>query len=105
MAVVRLSKSQKQVQFIDDQGNVFVTSSNYLMGLLQGTMAKKLILLNRMPLPVNEDRYPKSPLWDPNGLATKHEHMRDSSAGTDISSEKGKKLRQEQAKKEDINPW
>lgn len=68
MAVIKLSTSGRQVQFIDDEGNVFVTSSAYVMGLFQGKSNHQLILLSRLPLKASKDRFKQSPLYDPSGL-------------------------------------
>lgn len=71
MAIVRMSKSKKQVQFIDDEGNMFVTSKAYLLPILLNQSKLPFVLLNRMPLKVSEDRFKKSPLWDPDGIMQK----------------------------------
>ena len=63
-----MSKSKKQVQFIDESGNMFVTSTNYLLGLLNGRSPTGFVLLSRLPIPVAENRFKKSPLYDPEGI-------------------------------------
>ena len=68
MSVIKLSKSKKSVQFIDDNGNVFFTSVNYLLGLLNGKSPSGFILLKRLPIPISSGRFAKSPLWDPDGV-------------------------------------
>lgn len=100
-----MSSSGKQVQFVDDKGTVYATSSNYLLGLIQGTLSKNFILMSRLPIGVSEDRYPKSPLWDPSGMLSKQDKFKNSSAGRDISSQRGKKEREQKQIKEDISPW
>lgn len=105
MGIVRLSKSKAQVQFVADDGTVYVTSTNYLMGLMQGTMTKNLVILSKLPIPMSKDRFPESPLWDPNGLATKHNVYKASTTGNDGSSPKLKKELEQKQTQEDINPW
>ena len=68
MAVVKLSKSGKQVQIIDDDGNMFVTSTVYMAMLLQGNAKRGLVLLSRLPIKVSSERFAKSPVYDPGGL-------------------------------------
>ena len=71
MAVMKLSSSGKQVQFIDEEGNMFVTSAAFTMGLLQ--RRSPLVLLSRLPLKVSKGRFKVSPLYDPSGLAKNNE--------------------------------
>ena len=68
IAVVKLTKSKKALMFIDDDGNAFMTSVNYLKSLLGDNLKLPFILLNRLPLKVGENRFQKSPLWNPDGL-------------------------------------
>ena len=68
MAIIKLSKSKRQVQVIDEEGNMFVTSTNYMLGLLNGKAPTGFILLSRLPVPVAKDRFKPSPLYDPEGL-------------------------------------
>lgn len=105
MGIVRLSKSGAQVQFIADDGTVYVTSTNYLMGLMQGTMAKNMVLLSKLPIPMSKDRFPESVLWDPNGLATKHNQYKATTTANDGSSKAFKKELHQEKRKEDILPW
>jgi len=73
MAVVKLSSSGKQLQFIDDEGNIFVTSASFVMGLMQGRSKYSFLLLNRFPNKVAKGRFKQSPLYDPSGLAAANE--------------------------------
>ena len=84
IAIVKLTKSKKAVQFIDDEGNVFMTSTKYFKTLMAGNMKYPLILLNRLPLKANKNRFKKSPLWNPSGLVDSSE-----SIGTDSLSKTG----------------
>jgi hypothetical protein len=65
MAVVKLSGSLKQVQFIDDDGNVFVTSKKFLEGLLSGGNPGRVLVLSLLPNRVSLDRFPRSEVWCP----------------------------------------
>lgn len=65
MAIVRISKSGKGFQVIDDEGQVFITSVDYIRRLLDGKYSGPFILLTRLPNPVSTDRFGKSPLWNP----------------------------------------
>ncbi len=56
------------MQVIDEEGNMFVTSTNYMLGLLNGKSPTGFILLSRLPIPVAKDRFKPSPLYDPQGL-------------------------------------
>jgi hypothetical protein len=62
MAVVLKTSSGKAVQFIDEEGNVFMTSVSWLKTLLYGN--KKMIELTRMPYKANPGRFRKSPVLD-----------------------------------------
>ena len=68
MAVIKLAKSKRSVQFIDDEGNVFFTSVNFLQGLLLGKSKHDFVLLKRMPLKASADRFQKSEVWIPEGV-------------------------------------
>jgi len=63
MAVVKLTKSKKAVQFIDENGIVFQTSAFYLQRLLDGDVRGNFILLARLPFTVAKDRFKPSPLY------------------------------------------
>ena len=65
MAVVKLTSSGKAVQFIDDEGNVFMTSLSYLKGLLDGRANHGFIYLTRLPLRVSDKRFKMSNVYNP----------------------------------------
>lgn len=56
MATVTLTKSKKAVLFIDDSGNVHITSVTFLKGLLDGVGAN-FLALTRLPNKTNADRF------------------------------------------------
>jgi hypothetical protein len=64
MAIIKLSSSKKSVQFVDEQGNVFFTSVNYLLGLLNGKSPTGFIQLKRLPIPTAMNRFKPSEVWD-----------------------------------------
>ena len=95
MAIIKKSKSGNQVQFIDDTGNMFVTSTKMLQAYLQGWGKFPFILLNRMPIKVSEDRFKKSPVWMPAGMVDIPEEVTTTNDG--ISTKRlndGKKQKQ-----------
>lgn len=63
-----MSKGGKQVQFIDEDGVMFVTSTNYMLGLMSGKSKCGFILLSRMPYKVAKNRWDPSPVYDPTGV-------------------------------------
>lgn len=63
--IIRLSKSGKGFQVVDGDGNVFITSVEYLKRLLDGRYSGPFVLLTRLPNPVAVDRFPASPVWNP----------------------------------------
>ena len=68
MAIVKLSKSGKQVQFISDDGTLYGASVHLLKYIVEGkemSHGKNFVLLTRMPFSVSLDRFAKSPVWDP----------------------------------------
>ena len=62
VAVVLKTSSGKAVQFVDDEGVVFMTSVSWLKTLLYGD--KKLIELTRMPYKASPGRFRKSAVLD-----------------------------------------
>ena len=67
MAVAKLTGSKKGLLFIDDEGNIFNTSVNFIMGLINGKAKHDFVLLSRLPNKAAEGRFKKSPLYDPDG--------------------------------------
>jgi hypothetical protein len=63
MAVVKITRSGRGITFIDDEGNVFLTSKVYLESLLRGTLSSNFILLQRLPDRIPENKFSKSPLF------------------------------------------
>lgn len=67
MAIVRLSGSGKQLQFIVSEdvpsGTILTCASSILPGLLNGS--KSLIVLTRMPYRTEASRFPRSKVFVP----------------------------------------
>ena len=68
IAVAKITKSKKQIQFITDEGYVFATSVVFLQGLMMGKSKAGFVLLSRMPFNVAPGRFKESPVWDPDGI-------------------------------------
>ena len=64
MAIVKISSSGKSVLFIDDDGNVFNTGFDYLLGLLNSKNSKRFVLLTRLALQADARLLRKSPVYD-----------------------------------------
>ena len=75
MSVVKLSKSGKAILFIDDFGNVFMTSKIWVTNMLEGKSKGPFLLLKRMPDPVSVDRFMRSPVLEfkDDGTIVEHE--------------------------------
>lgn len=71
MAIAKLNQRKTIVQFIDDNGYIYFTSINFLMGLLNGKSKSQFVLLKRFPNPIAEGRFKKSEIWDPEGVLAK----------------------------------
>jgi hypothetical protein len=66
MAVIKLSKSGKAVLFVDDGGNVFISSVKYLSFVLSGR-SKFPALLTRLPNKVPDGKFKLSPVLELDG--------------------------------------
>jgi len=62
MAIIKETSSGKGVQFVDDDGNVFMTSKSYLLKYLNGESKAFFLLLTRMPIPIDVSKFKKSPV-------------------------------------------
>ena len=68
MTILKLTKSGKAVQVIDDDGRVYITSVNFVQGLLMGKSKFGFIKTKRLPFNVSKDRFEPSELYDPDGI-------------------------------------
>jgi hypothetical protein len=68
--IIKPSKSGKGVVVVDDFGNTYATSKKYLLAVLAGTMKAPFVLMTRMPVPAQMDRFNPSPI-----LAKDNEHI------------------------------
>ena len=103
MAVIKLSKSGNQVQVIDEEGNMFVTSTTFMMGLLQGRSKTGFLLLSRYPNKIAKGRFKESPLWDPSGIATKNDSKLTTT--NDALSVKDRESKEQKKTFEDKKVW
>lgn len=83
MAVVKVTSGRRGVLFIDDDGNVFVTSVVFLRGVLDVLDPRKVVLLTRMPDRVSSSRFKKSPVYGVVGVGDSDSISRD---GLSVSS-------------------
>ena len=67
MTVLKLSKSGKQLQIIDDFGNVYGISVFAARWLLDGKVKFGHSVAQRLPFKVSPERFGVSPLWNPEG--------------------------------------
>lgn len=67
MTIVKLSKSGKQLQVVDDFGNVYGIAKVAVLNLLNGSVKQNFSIMTRLPFKVSTSRFGVSPLWDPNG--------------------------------------
>lgn len=102
MAITKLTKSGKAVQFIDESGNVFQTSVIYLQSLIEGNLRGNFILLNLLPFKVATDRFKPSPLYNP-----KQERVEERTLTTtnDALSQKSIKASEQKKQFEDKSVW
>lgn len=106
MTVLKLSKSGKQLQVIDDFGNVYGIGVYAVRNLLDGKVANGVTVASRLPDKVSPDRFGVSPLWDPEGRVPK-ETLLDSSINlnNDALSPKALKRDEDFKKFEDKVVW
>ena len=72
MTVLKLTKSGNGLLVIDDDGGVFCTSLSMAKRLIAGELNKgRFLLMSRLPSSTGKSRFKKSPLYDPDGLASK----------------------------------
>ena len=59
--IIKVTKSGKAFMVIDDEGNAFITSMQWLNGLLQGKSKQGFVLMTKMPNKIASDRFKNSP--------------------------------------------
>ena len=104
MAVAKLSKSGKQVQFIDEEGNLFGTSVVAIKNMLSGTLRGNFVLLTRMPYGVDPSRFKKSPVYEVPGYVAPSTGT-PITASNDSLSDKSRKSNTEKKSFEDKKVW
>jgi hypothetical protein len=65
--ILKVSKSGNGIVVVDDFGNTYATSKQYLLSLVSGRMKAPFILLTRMPVPAQVDRFKPSPVMGKGG--------------------------------------
>jgi hypothetical protein len=91
MGVVKLSSSGLQVQFISDDGSVFVTSRKFLEGLLSSGSPGRVLVLGLLPNRVSVDRFPMSVVWNPDARDASVDGV---SVNRDVLSRKASEVRE-----------
>jgi hypothetical protein len=64
MAVIKTTSSGKAIMFIDDEGNIFITSTAAVQNTITSSNPNNFVVLTRMPNPAAQDRFPKSPVFN-----------------------------------------
>ncbi|RLG44377.1 MAG: hypothetical protein DRN81_04680, partial [Thermoproteota archaeon] len=67
--IIKLTKSGKGFLVVDDFGNAFITSKSFVESL----SGNRIVLLKRFPNKIQSSRFKPSPLYDPEGLASKRD--------------------------------
>jgi len=101
MAIMKLSASLNAVTFIDDEGNVFITSRQWVENLLEGNVSRKFILLTRMPLKAAKNRFKPSPVLD---VKTKQK-VEATNTSNDVFSKKVQDEQKQEKSYEDKKVW
>ena len=104
MAIVRKSSSGKSIQFLDDEGFIYYTSVNFLMGLINNSKQGNFLLLKRLPVPTNMSRYKPSPIHDPDNILASID-PRSMDKAPDLMTSKGKENREKKKAFEDADVW
>jgi hypothetical protein len=81
MAVAKLTASKKGFGLIDDEGNYFITSADFVRKLLAGEWKGDIILLKRLPIKVDTSRFQKSPVWEPDKPLPSLAELREQAVG------------------------
>jgi hypothetical protein len=102
MAIIRISKSGKGFQVIDDEGHVFITSVEYIRRLLDGRFSGPFLLLTRLPNDVSTDRFGTSPVWNPDNGTVTSSDISDSELSTNNDALSQKVLKKLDAPVKDV---
>jgi len=103
MAVIKASKSGKQLQFIADDGTVYGVSLGIVQKIIDEKNPARFCVLTQFPLKASPDRYPKSPIWYPDNF--QGDVSDDSKAGTDVFSAHYRKNTEQKKQFEDKKIW
>lgn len=104
---MKLTKSGKAVQIVDDDGRVYQTSVNSVMYLLGGKAKGGFITTVRLPFNAAPDRFKPSELWDPKGVfqGDAAKTLDKVTTGNDAFSESFKKDKEEVESFQDKDVW
>ena len=107
MTVIKLTKSKKAVLVIDDEGRTYITSVNFIVGLLNGKSPTGFVLLSRLPSNSAGTRFKPSPLFDPEGVMANVDPrtLKPLSTANDSLSVKEQKKGEEKKAFEDKKVW
>lgn len=101
MAVIKKNSSGRSFQFIDEEGNVFQTSTALVSKLLNGTIQGDFVVVTRLPIPVPVGKFPVSPVWgsDNSEIQSKVQAAVDSAGGNAFSKDFLQERKEQKASK------
>lgn len=103
MVVIKLSKSGRAFQVIADDGTVYQTSLFTTRKLLDGQVNGGFIVLTEFPNKCSADRFPKSPMYKPEGdVLTTDDTL---TTTNDVFSGKYKQANEEKEQFKDKSVW
>lgn len=113
MAIIKLSRSGKALQFIIGDGEediapgtVFqVAAAGVAAACGNGSMNGPFMVLTRLPLPVTNDKYPASPVWNPDKGVAKAIELSGSQDPSSTAYVKKREEQKVQSKAKDYSPW
>lgn len=105
MTVLKLTKSGKAIQVVDDDGRVYVTSVNSLVMLMNGNAKPGFLMMKRLPFNVSPDRFEQSPVYDPDGVFEKEGTEKSLNTGNDMFSKKGREQSEQKKAYTDKSVW
>jgi len=103
MAIVKLTGKKTGVMFVDDDGNVFITSKKFLENMLASDDKTRLVLLSRLPIKVSDGRFKKSPLFDPDGEFARQAQINGTTITRTNDALSGKRIQEAQDSKNFID--
>lgn len=95
-----MTRSGKAVQFIQDDGTVYITSVISIQNLIHGSIKGGICKLSQLPFKTDASRFPPSEMFTPAGYIPPS-----SPDAPDPQSEKGLKLQERKRAYKDENVW